>query len=388
MTRAKPTVCFVALKSYGILADDPAVGQIGGAEVQQVLIARELARRGYRVTFVVHDYGQPDGVDCGGIQVFKKCPVDAGWPGMRFIHPQTTSLWQAMQRANADIYYQRGAGTETGQVAAWCRWRRRHFVFGIASDGNCDSGLSTLTTARERMIYSYGVRRACVVCQTDRQLQALAAGLGIPATVIRTCTMEPARAQLVEGLPNGVRPRVLWVGRFAAVKRPELLIDVAASCPEYDFDIVGAANAPTPYAEGIVNRAEALANVTLHGLVPHARIGTVFSRAVAVMCTSHWEGYPNTFLESWARGIPVVSTVNPDGVVVEHELGRVGTDVKELRQGLHDLLDSAETWLSYSQRCREFYLQHHTVARSVDAYERLFEQMTSTSGHGVEMPVG
>ena len=78
MSSTGPAVCFVALKSYGILAGDPRVGQIGGAEVQQVLIARELVRRGYRVSFVVHDYGQPDGLDCDGIRVFKKCPARAG----------------------------------------------------------------------------------------------------------------------------------------------------------------------------------------------------------------------------------------------------------------------------------------------------------------------
>ena len=57
----KPTVCFVALNAYAAHFGGHNSQHLGGAEVQQELIARELVKRGYRVSFVVFDHGQADG---------------------------------------------------------------------------------------------------------------------------------------------------------------------------------------------------------------------------------------------------------------------------------------------------------------------------------------
>src|SRR5262245_66590268 len=67
----KPSICFVTPNGYAVLSGDSSVRHIGGAEMQQALLARELARRGYRVSFVVLDHGQDDGIDLDGIRVLK-----------------------------------------------------------------------------------------------------------------------------------------------------------------------------------------------------------------------------------------------------------------------------------------------------------------------------
>ena len=63
------SVCFVGLKCYDLLADVPKPRYFGGAERQQVLLARGLAARGHDVSFVTLDYGQDDGTVHGGIRV-------------------------------------------------------------------------------------------------------------------------------------------------------------------------------------------------------------------------------------------------------------------------------------------------------------------------------
>ncbi len=54
----KPSICFVSLDNFATLVDDPKFGHIGGAEMQQAIIGRELAKRGYRVSFITLDHGQ------------------------------------------------------------------------------------------------------------------------------------------------------------------------------------------------------------------------------------------------------------------------------------------------------------------------------------------
>lgn len=362
-----PSVCFVAPKNYPLLAGDGDLRHIGGAEVQRLLIARELVRRGFAVRFVTLDYGQPDGIEHGGIRVYKMCAAEAGWPGLRFIHPRWTSLWAALARADADVYYQRTAGVESGQVALWCRRNGRALVLAIASDIECDPRLPG-KAARERWFFHYALHRAdAVVAQTAQQTRRLADHFGVAASVIRSCAPSP-----VELSPPAKSPRVLWVGRFAAAKRPELLLELASRCPEWPFDVVGGPNDPGSNRAYVYDALRALPNVTLHGFVPYAQIGARYDAAALLLCTSAWEGYPNTFLEAWSRGLPVVATVDPDGVIGRHGLGRVaGGSAHDLRAAIGALLGHAEERAACAERARRFFGAHHTVAVAGEAYETL-----------------
>ena len=54
----KPHICFVALKSYDMLSQQAEITHVGGAEVQQYIMARWLVEHGYKISFVTLDHGQ------------------------------------------------------------------------------------------------------------------------------------------------------------------------------------------------------------------------------------------------------------------------------------------------------------------------------------------
>lgn len=373
----KPSICFVALKSYAVLTGDSSVQHIGGAEVQQALIGRELARRGYRVSFVVLDHGQADGIEIDGIRIFKAYQPEAGLRGLRFFHPCLTRLWGAMKRADADIYCQRNAGAETGQVAVWSRRHGRAFVYAAASDSDYDPTFVHKKRRFDRVLYLYGLRRtSSVIAQTMRQQLRFRENLGIESQLIRSCTediAEISRGHRRVLQPD--RPRVLWVGRFIPVKRPEMLLELAERCPEYQFDVVGATLAGAALAEALLRQARGMRNVILHGPVPREAMGRYMDAAAALLCTSLWEGYPNTLMEAWVRGVPTVSTVDPDDVISRFELGAVGSTVEALRCALKHLFENPGRYQTCSGNARSFFEKHHTVTATVDEYERLFSDL-------------
>jgi glycosyltransferase involved in cell wall biosynthesis len=373
---AKPSICFVALKSYAVLTGDSSVNHIGGAEVQQSLIGRELARRGYRVSFVVLDHGQPDGIEIDGIRVFKAYRPEAGFRGLRFFHPRLTKLWGAMKRVDADIYYQRGAGAESGLVAIWCRRHGRVFVFAAASDLDCETSLSYLPTQRERMLYRFGIRNASrIIAQTRQQVTTFATSFGVHPVLILGCSedaFDPACLQ-AKSLFN-TRPRVLWIGRPAKEKRLEMLVELARTSPEYDFDVVGPRSTDIAFSALLANTAK-VPNVKLIGPLPHHAIGRAYDRASLVVCTSLWEGYPNTFMEAWARAVPTVSTVDPDGVILANSLGAVADTVEGLKAATDMLLRNPRQWRDCAVRARHFFLEHHRVEVAVDRLERVIREV-------------
>ena len=145
-----------------------------------------------KTSVITLDYGQEDGVEHGGVRVYKAYDVTKGLPYVRFVYPCWTGLYAAMKRAAADVYHQMGGDSETGQVALWCRVNGRKFVFATAADADCDPALPYLRTRRQRWLYRYGLHAANrIVAQTMVQQKRLRENFGIESTVIRSCTPDP-----------------------------------------------------------------------------------------------------------------------------------------------------------------------------------------------------
>ncbi len=379
MSDKQPHICFVAHYAYGVLAGVDT-GHTGGIERQTSLMARWFASRGYDVSMITWDEGQPDGIVVGGVRVFGMCRRDAGFKGLRFVYPKWTSLCQAMKRADADIYYYNCGDLGLGQVVMWCRRHGRQSVYSVASDSSCDSRLSVLKPLRERVLYRYGLRHVdSVIVQTQRQKEMLREGFGVSATVIpMPCTGFSGDGLVARDVSHGEALHVLWVGRISREKRFEWLLDVAERCPEITFDVVGAANHDSEYASILTKRAAAVPNVQMHGRVLHAKIADYYRRCRVLCCTSAYEGFPNTFLEAWSCGIPVVSTFDPDDVITRYGLGWTASCVDEMVVALRQSLCDSARWRVASASARGYYLKNHTLDFCMNAFARVMDDLAMT----------
>ncbi len=378
-TGSKPSLCFVALNAYNVLSGQDDITHTGGAEVQQFQMATWLAGQGYPVSFITLDHGQADGIQVNGIRIFKAYAADAGMRGLRFFYPRWSGLWAAMSRANADVYYHRCAESETGQVALWCRLHRRRFIFAAASDSDCSSPLYALDSRRERALYRLGLRLAHgVTAQTVTQQALLQRNMHISAAVVRNCGWKPNGSSASSHAEKraGESLHVLWAGRFSRVKRLEWLLDVAQQCPEVTFEVVGAPGKDPAYASPLVERAGRMPNVRMHGYVPYAEMAKYYLHCHVLCCTSSYEGFPNTFLEAWSQGIPVVSTFDPDGAVVAHGLGWTADSVDGIVACLRRLVQSPEIRIQASGAALRYYRANHTPEACLPAFERLVLQVT------------
>jgi len=378
----RPHICFVAHFAYGAMAGGDH-GHIGGVERQTSLMARWLVGRGYRVSLLTWDEGQEDGAEIDGVRVWKMCRHKAGITGLRFLWPRWTSLVAAMRRADADVYYQNCAECVTGQVALWCHRHGRRFVFSAANDPDCDRRLPDLPTFRARALYRYGLKTAHrIIVQTHKQQAMLREGFGYDSVVLPMPCPGPSEQDYVdcEQQRHSSR-RVLWIGRICEQKRPDRLLDLATTCPDLEFDLVGPL-ADTAYARCICERARATANVVVHGPVARDRVPDFYQRASVLCCTSDFEGFPNTFLEAWSYGLPIVSTFDPDNIIAEKGLGSVGKDVTALASGVRALLDSPDQWRGASRAAREYYVQNHAMDEAMLRFERVFREVAGAARDG------
>src|SRR5262249_46489200 len=143
------------------------------------------------------------------------------------------------------------------------------------------------------------------------------------------------------GSPGGV---VLWVGTVKPLKRPELFLDLAQRLPHLRFRLIGGGAAgPAPF-DALGRRAQALCTVEVTGFGPPADVERHFDGASILVNTSIGEGFPNTFLQAWARGIPTVSFFDTGASSGGRAVGRVTSDIEAMISAVDALTANAQAW--------------------------------------------
>ena len=377
---SKSDICFVGLKCYDLLTHATIPRYLGGIEKLLVTMARGLAARGVKVSFITYDDGQKDGEVVDGVKIYKCYSKDGGLPGLRFVHPRMTGLWSAMRRADASVYFQMGAGTETGNVSLGCRYflrHKRHFIFSIASDKDTEvEGLSVLPL-RERLLYLSGLKSAdIIISQTTKQQKMLRNSLGFDSNVL-AMPIEAASGVDVQSKANAdvEKLHVLWIGRIIETKRLEFLFEVAKQCPDVIFDVVGTPNKKSTYFENLNTLSKDIKNIGFHGKVGEGVLPKLYQDTRLLVCTSILEGFPTTFLEAWSYGVPVVTTFDPDDVVSNNGLGYVVENVGEMVATINKLLDSRETWRQAAQRSYDYFNQNYTLDAILPEFEKCYTDL-------------
>lgn len=373
------SICFVGFSNLAVLAPEVDPGGASGEPVQHTLLATALARRGHRVSMVVSDHGQPDGAIWEGVQTFKAYARNAGLPVLRFVHPRWTGLVSAMSRADADVYYSSCAGGLVGQVAMFCARRRKRYVFRAASDADCmPDALIAMGRwqVRDKWLYERGLRRAsAVLVQTRHQQELMRRNYGIESS-IAGLAIQPGHSER-EFAERDID--ALWVSNMRSVKRPDVLLNIADRLPDVRFHMIGGTvNGAESFFETVQAQAASRGNVTFHGAVAYRNVGPFYSRARVFVNTSDVEGFPNTYLQAWASGTPVVAFFDPDRVIEREGLGAAVRTADEMSAAVRRLTKDESEWQAARERCLAFVERHYSEDVVLQPYLQAFRRRNSS----------
>lgn len=361
-----PSICFVGLDNYPVLNPRAGGDYFGGESVQQTLLARAYVAAGWEVHMLVKDHGQAPNEVIDGIRVHTAYDERDGVPVLRFVHPRATGILRALTAADADVYYQSCAGMITGLTAWHAARRGRRFVFRVAHDTDCIPGQQLIRFWRDRKLYEYGLKRADFIsAQGEHQRGLLRQHYALESTPI------PMAVELPREALDGDRDvDVLWVNNLRDFKRPELVPELARALGRWQLAMIGGAVPGfEPLYEQVRAQAEQTANLAMLGAVPYHEVNTYFARARVFVNTSDSEGFPNSFLQAWIRGVPVVSFFDPDGLIARHGLGiAVRGDIDSMARALDALLGDPPALQAMAERCRNFALAHYAPDAVVERY--------------------
>ena len=348
----------------------------GGAQYQaEVLVDRLVETEMFDITYITRNVAAdfaPEGYRVERISTpsrIKRAGFFLDWP----------QLMGMLKRLQPDVIYQQGLKAHTGIAARYARKSGARFVFHVASDfdvlpaselaGLDFSGVSPL----DKRLGEWGLRHADdVIAQTIVQQEFLEKHyFKSPCAIVRN--FHPLPGECVE---RGRTLRVIWVANFKPVKRPEAFVALAEAWkdrPECQFVMVGRGGNDATYAD-LHRRIAALDNLEYLGEISQEAVNKEIARSHILVNTSIMEGFPNTFVQAWMRGLPVVTMgVNSDRLFDERQIGICTADPNELLSTLGDLARVPETIAEMGRHARKYAFDNHTM-KNVDQLVALLEK--------------
>ena len=366
------SICFVALGVYPLLKKT-SIGTMGGAELQQILIGKELAQRGYSVTYITMDHGQEPVTREGSFELISTYKPTEGIPVFRFIYPRLVKIWQALNKTNSDIYYVRCASILLGIVVFWARLNKKKVIFCGAIDPDFEPENLQLKYYRDKLLYYWGLKRcASIIVQNAHQKMMLSKNFSRDGVIIHN-------GMNSRKVISKSRDKILWVANIRQEKDPKAFIDLAKQYPKEEFVMVGGkVKGNGDLYEMVSTESHRLPNLKFKGFLPLDDTEKEFDRAKLFVNTSLHEGFPNTFLQAWRQGIPVLSFFDPDGLIGRHALGRIAKDKWDMAKKLESIIDQKDQINSKS--IIKFFNENLIVEKQVDKYEEVFKSLANNDG--------
>ena len=380
-----PRICFV-------IHHHPET-KIGGVELEtQRLTKRLVADYGWECHYVSRTMnGWPyremeNGVYLHGVPFGGRDTAFIKYPAMA----------RVLKDIDADIYYQRIALSHTAMVGYFAKRHKKPFVWATAHIEDCRPGkfkefrksvmqargksalrrqLAMMSAWVNDKAYPWGARQAdLIITQTKNHQALLHRSFGVDSIVIYNINNFPD-----EFPERRTPPMVLWIANLARFKKAERFITLAESCQDLPCRFVMAGHPlDASYLAELQPQIEDLPNLSYLGGIEPQTAERLMGEATLFVNTSEAEGVPNTFIESWLRGTPVISLhVDPDEILAQEKLGAISGSMERLERDVRHLLNNPSDWEGASRRASQFARQNYHIDEITRQYHEAFSELLS-----------
>jgi hypothetical protein len=357
-------ICFVVEDIYPTLNPKSLIIEPNGRAIRFKNFGMCLVKIGYDVSYITLDYGQPEIEKIGKFNIYKIYKPDEGIQGLRFILTKVPKLMSALKKVNADIYAYICPDSFVGVISWFCKKNCKKFLYFSAHDKDFDDNAWKMNK-RDFYLFRYGLKMAdLIICQNNYQRSTLKKYYKRDSAILYN-PMEPAECTYD---PSG---SIIWIANYHPWKRPEMLIELSRKIND-DFIMIGGYGhlEKVPWE---INIKSANDNIRILGSLGYDETDKLLSQAKLLVNTSESEGLPNTFLQAWRRGIPVVSFVDPDDMIKENNLGLVVENFEELIEAVEKLRKGISG--EHSRKIREFFNNTFSASKIAARFDKLIKDI-------------
>ncbi|UHD17118.1 glycosyltransferase family 4 protein [Thiocapsa bogorovii] len=338
----------------------------GGAEYQAHQICTRLVETGNaEIHYLAKAFGSsPSQHEYRCTEVGSRLPLRAAKGTLL----DSLRLWSALRRIRPDVIYQRVGSGYTGVCGLYARWHGCRFVWHIAHDYDVTPGRfagsgNRLNLAAHKWLLERGIPRAThVIAQTVRQADLLGEHYRRHDAIVIPNSHPPPEPTTTAA----PRTKIVWIANLKPIKRPEVFIRLAgllSALEAVDLVMVGKPSWNPGWQSALEKAIASTPRLSYLGAITQDDVNALLKEALVLVSTSVAEGFPNTFIQAWMRGVPVVSFgADPDGVLEKHEIGFVADTEDHLATLVRRIVEDPALRERLAANARTYALANHGLA--------------------------
>ncbi len=366
----KQSICFwtVSHPMYGL----------GGAEVMTYQYASEFARNGWRVFFFTKSGVKiTDDFDDKHIEVITYSKKNSLRIYFKF--------FRLMIIEKINVVFFRNNTIALGVLALFQNLLNYKLIWSVKHDDKCGKYASTEKLRKywnesipilKRVkyflmdkVFRYGVQHAHIIlAQNNFQKDTIFSVFKKSSIINYSSTHIPCYNLKRENI-------ILFIATMKDFKRPHLFCEIAGeySKSSYNFKIIGKNFIDSKKSITLLENMK-LNNVEYLGQLELEEVRQYLDKSKLLINTSSAEGFPNTFVQAFSHGVPVITLgVNPDNLIDNYNLGFVCKNKNsEVIQKINLLMEDKNLWNNYSQSCYNYSKEHLDITKNIKILMNIF----------------
>ena len=359
----------------------------GGAEVQANYLAQDLAKRGHSVSYICQTklLSKINSIErIGNINVhFLKPSGKFQWLDQNKYYESLNTLQPdyILQRLSSNVTYVLGKykSRNNCKFIWFCTDNKSPFsdfhfakfeeLYTLKSLGILKYGIFAFSNKLMDYYRNTGMKQVDMAfSQNEFQKGCLKSNFNLES--FRINSGHPMPSKVIRVRERFEKQTILWCANFGKHKRPELFIELASKMDQtsYKFVMVGG-HSNQQYVNKLLEGGPK--NLVITGKLSFEQALKHFDEATLFVNTSApgGDGFPNTFIQSWLRQVPVISFgFDPDRIIEINNLGLIVTTVKNATEQIESVLKNYNSYRMLSNNAFNYAQENHSIKQMADNF--------------------
>ena len=351
----------------------------GGAELQTYYLAKELIYRGWNVNY----FREKSSMNFR-LRVYEGIKLYTIYIPKFLLHPRLLFIKQILRRFQLFIYQKKiysGIIYNRADESYLPLFKNdvSNYNFKLIWACSHDDKLKNFYWSKKygkrihKLIFNKLNELDLILLQTEFQKKLLFKNFGLTGKVLYNSHPLPKEEDFHR------QNIVVWVGRLHKRKYPERFLSIVKRMKNHkdiSFIMIGK-KLSTRYDTLIKSTILENSNFHFYGESNQEFILQILKKAKLLVNTSDTEGFSNTFIEAWLRGVPVISLsgVNPDNLIKKKSIGFVCENLEEIQNQISKVINDDALFTKMSNKSKKIARDMFDIKKYADNFINIINEL-------------